>query len=66
MYLKHLLRASIFSFFITIILAACGSMGNLEEPEPEVSEDIQLPHKVAILPFANHSSNPAAAKIVRQ
>ena len=66
MYLKHLLRASIFSFFITIILAACGSMEILEKPEPEVSEDIQLPQKVAILPFANHTSNPEAAIIVRK
>jgi hypothetical protein len=66
MYLKHLLRASIFSFFITIILAACGSIEILEKPEPEVSEDIQLPHKVAILPFANHTSNPEATIIVRK
>jgi len=66
MYLKHLLRASIFSFLITIILAACGSMEILEEPEPEVSEGIQLPHKVAILPFANHTSNPEATIIVRK
>ena len=67
MNLKHVIRASIFSFLILIILAACGSKGGvIEEPEPEVSENIQLPHKVAILPFANHSSNPEAATIVRK
>ena len=67
MNLKYLLRASFFSFFITIILVACGSIGGiLEEPEPEVSEDLQLPHKVAILPFGNHTSNPEAATIVRK
>jgi hypothetical protein len=67
MNLKLIFRASIFSFFILTILAACGSKGDvLEEPEPEVSENIQLPQKVAILPFANRSSNPEAATIVRK
>ncbi len=67
MNLKNRLRAAIFSCFISIILAACGSLGgSLEGPEPEISEDIALPHKVAILPFGNHTSNPEAALIVRK
>jgi len=67
MILNYLIRAAIFSFIISIILVACGSRGEIiGEPEPEVSEDIQLPLKVAILPFANHTSNPEAAIIVRK
>jgi hypothetical protein len=31
-----------------------------------VSDGSQLPHKVAILPFANHTSNPVAATVVRK
>ncbi len=66
MHLKHPLRASIFSLFILVILAACGSKGTMEAPKPEVSDESQLPHKIAILPFANHTSNPEAATVVRK
>ena len=67
MNLKYFTQAALFSFLISIIIAACGSIGGImEDPEPEVSEDIQLPLKVAILPFANHTSNPEAAIIVRK
>jgi len=66
MHLKHPLRASIFSLFIMVILAACGSMGVMEAPKPEVSDESRLPHKVAILPFTNHTSNPEAATVVRK
>jgi hypothetical protein len=66
MHLKHPLRASIFILFILVILAACGSKGTMEAPKPEVSDESQLPHKIAILPFANHTSNPEAATVVRK
>jgi hypothetical protein len=66
MHLKHPLRASIFSLSIMVILAACGFMGIMEAPIPEVSDESRLPHKVAILPFANHTSNPEAATVVRK
>ena len=66
MHLNHPLHASISSLFIMVILAACGSMGIMETPEPELSDEGRLPHKVAILPFANHTSNPEAATVVRK
>jgi len=38
----------------------------LPEPEPAVLEKDQLPHKVAIVPFVNKTSNPEAGSIVRK
>lgn len=66
MHLKYSLRASIFSLFIMVILAACGSKGVMEAPKPEVSDESWLPHKIAILPFVNQTSNPEAAAVVRK
>jgi len=66
MHLKHPLRASIFSLFVMVILAACGSTGIMEALKPEVSDESRLPHKVAILPFVNQTSNPEAAAVVRK
>ena len=36
------------------------------EPEPAVREEERLPHKVAIVPFINQTSNPEAGSIVRK
>ncbi|MGD9043141.1 MAG: DUF799 family lipoprotein [Desulfobacterales bacterium] len=38
----------------------------LGPPEPTVLEEQQLPRKVAIIPFVNQTSNPAASSIVRK
>jgi hypothetical protein len=38
----------------------------LGPPEPTVLEEQQLPHKVAIIPFVNKTSNPEASSIVRK
>jgi len=38
----------------------------LPGPEPVVQEEEQLPHKVAIIPFVNQTSNPEASNIVRK
>ncbi len=61
---------SCFTFLVgsllAIFLTACGSMDKVPEPEVEVSADMQLPHKVAVLPFVNSTSNPKAAGIVRK
>jgi hypothetical protein len=38
----------------------------LGDPEPAVREEEQLPHKVAIVPFVNQTSNPEAAGVVRK
>ncbi len=61
---------------ITIVLAiVCLIMGSnsctlknmlLPDPEPTVLEEEKLPHKVAILPFVNRTSNPEASSIVRK
>jgi len=47
-------------------LTACASGGPSKPPTPEVVEEDQLPHKVAIVPFVNRTSNPEAAKNVRK
>jgi hypothetical protein len=51
---------------ITAGMAACSIPGITEPPAPEILEDSQLPHKVAILPFANKTPNPEAGNIVRK
>ena len=38
----------------------------LPPPSPTVLEEQQLPHKVAIIPFVNRTSNPDAGNIVRK
>ena len=38
----------------------------LPDPEPTVLEEERLPHKVAIMPFVNQTSNPEAASIIRK
>jgi hypothetical protein len=38
----------------------------LDDPEPAVLEEERLPHKVAILPFVNQTSNPEAGSVVRK
>lgn len=38
----------------------------LPPPEPAVLEEVQLPHRVAIMPFVNKTSNPEASSIVRK
>jgi hypothetical protein len=38
----------------------------LPEPEPTVLEEEQLPHRVAIVPFVNQTSNPEAGSVVRK
>jgi hypothetical protein len=38
----------------------------LPDPEPTVLEEERLPHKVAIVPFVNRTSNPEAGSVVRK
>lgn len=60
---------------ISIWLVICLTMGAtscalkdmlIPPPAPTLSEGQQLPHKVAILPFVNRTSNPEAGSIVRK
>ena len=61
--------------FVTILTIACLMLGLnscalknmlLPDPEPTVREEDRLPHKVAILPFVNLTTNPEAAGVVRK
>ncbi len=66
MFLNRLLRPTIYGCLLAAILSSCGSLDLLEEPEPELAADTQLPNKVAVLPFVNATSNPEAAVLVRK
>jgi hypothetical protein len=59
-------RVYLFSLVILVILAGCGAKGLTEAPQPDVVDESRLPHKVAIMPFVNQTSNPEAAVIVRK
>ena len=53
--------------FLTLGLNSCAIKNMLlPEPEPTVLEEERLPHKVAIVPFVNQTSNPEAANVVRK
>lgn len=47
-------------------ILSCAKYGFDDPPVPDVIEEDQLPHKVAILPFVNATANPEAAVIVRK
>jgi hypothetical protein len=61
--------------FVTALTIACLMLGLnscaiknaiFGEPEPTVLEEARLPHKVAIVPFVNQTSNPEAGSVVRK
>lgn len=61
--------------FVTALTIACLVLGLnscalkdmlLSDPEPAVLEEERLPHKVAILPFVNQTSNPEGSSVVRK
>jgi len=56
----------LFSSVIIVILAACAATEVAEAPQPLVVDESRLPHKVAILPFVNHTSNPEATAVMRR
>ena len=52
---------------LTLGLNSCALKNMLlPDPEPTVLEEERLPHKVAIVPFVNQTSNPEAGSIVRK
>jgi parallel beta-helix repeat protein len=63
---KSIFVAATAAFFIAAGIMACSIPGITGPPTPDVLEDSELPHKVAILPFTNQTSNPDAGKIVRK
>jgi hypothetical protein len=53
--------------FLALGAASCAIKDMLlPGPEPVVKEEEQLPHKVAVIPFVNQTSNPDASSIVRK
>lgn len=61
--------------FVTALTIACLMLGLnscaiknaiFGDPEPTVLEEERLPHKVAIVPFVNQTSNPEAGSVVRK
>jgi hypothetical protein len=80
MQFKYFLKYSIFNFqssmkkcracllgsVIIVMLAACAMTEKAETPQPDVTDKSLLPHKVAILPFVNQTSNPKAAAVMRR
>ena len=64
--LKSIIVAATAAFLIAAGIMACAIPGITEPPTPEVLEESELPHQVAILPFTNQTSNPEAGKIVRK
>lgn len=52
---------------LAVVINSCALKSMLmSDPEPAVLEKDRLPHKVAILPFVNQTSNPEAGGIVRK
>ncbi|MGD2036389.1 MAG: DUF799 family lipoprotein [Desulfobacterales bacterium] len=52
---------------LTLGLNSCALKNMLlPDPEPTVLEEERLPHKVAIVPFVNRTSNPEAGSVVRK
>ena len=65
------MKKQVFTFLVIVCLAlglnACAIKDMLmPDPEPAVLEKDRLPHKVAIMPFVNQTSNPEAGSIVRK
>jgi hypothetical protein len=66
MKLKSIFLTTILGFLIATGISSCANHGIFGPPVPNVLEEHQLPHKVAILPFVNATTNPEAATIVRK
>jgi hypothetical protein len=66
MLFKNLSRASFLIFWVTLSVIACSGPPIMEAPKPATVDESRLPHKVAILPFVNHTSNPQASAVMRK
>jgi hypothetical protein len=66
MVMKNTLVTAIVGFFIAAGMSACSIPGISKPLAPDVLEESLLPHRVAILPFANRTSNPEAGILVRK
>ncbi len=64
--MKNLFIAALLAIFIVTGSVSCVFRILEPSPAPTVLEEEKLPFKVAILPFANKTSNPEAGTIVRK
>jgi len=64
--MKNLVIFISLSLLIIFGSTSCALRVLEKEPAPTVLEEKKLPYKVAILPFANKTSNPEAGAIVRK
>ena len=64
--MKNTLIAVLLGLFIITGSTSCIFRMLQPAPTPSVFEKIQLPTKIAILPFANKTANPAAGSLVRK
>ena len=64
--MKNLFIAALLAIFIVTGCVSCAFRILGPSPAPTVLEEEKLPYKVAILPFANKTSNPEAGTIVRK
>jgi len=64
--MKNLTVAIALSLFVVLGSTSCALRVLEKAPAPTVLEEERLPYKVAILPFANKTSNPEAGTIVRK
>lgn len=65
--MKNIAMSGLIILCLTLGLNSCALKNMLlSEPEPTVLEEERLPHKVAIVPFVNQTSNPEAGNVVRK
>jgi hypothetical protein len=64
--MKNLTAAVALSLLIVVGNASCALRILEKDPAPTIHEEKTLPYKVAILPFANKTSNPEAGPIMRK
>jgi parallel beta-helix repeat protein len=64
--MKNLVIIISLSLFIIFGSASCALRILEKDPTPTVLKEEKLPYKVAILPFANRTSNPEAGSVVRK
>jgi hypothetical protein len=67
MKIKNVVMTISITLWVTLGATSCAIKNMLlPPPSPTVLEEQQLPHKVAILPFVNKTTNPEAGSIMRK
>jgi hypothetical protein len=67
MKLRRFFIATVISLLIIFGNVSCAVRGLISSlPMPAILQEEELPHKVAVLPFANKTSNPEGGETVRK